>query len=310
MEHEKIKSIPIQTLASHCYETARLNIRLKLKITYLFLFSLYLFGWAFAILFFISGGIDSVTFCFIFSCIMFILGWWVIIQCNNSCKINSGDMYFKISSDGFEYTSIDEISGKLNHKEIFWHDVIKSCDSTSGCDVTFYNSGGKYNIEYLSFYISREFGVEEKVLIPVHEINKYKDSFYLISALLYNMATRPLPKLSFSEDVFYSFNVNPVDFTYKKKSLRRILANVMMGLILLIGTIIFFIGCMACSVYFSINILYLLPVMLTGTITLLMYSITLENKIPFLKLANGEYSILEYDRDGDIDNDKLQKLDY
>ncbi|MDJ0091481.1 hypothetical protein [Pantoea allii] len=309
MEHDK-KNLPIPKLVPNCFETDISKIKLNLKIKYSFLFSFYMCGWILVFLFFNSGKIDGMGFGLVFLCMMLFLGYWLIKQCNESFKINPGDIYFKISDDGFEYTTINDISGKLNHHKIFWQDVIKSYDSADDCDVTFYFIGEKHKTKYLSFYISKDIGTEERILIPVNEIKKYKYNFHLMSALLYNMATKPLPKLSFSEDVFYYFNVNPVNFAYKRKSITRVLAKVIIGLLLSLETMVVIIGCLACSLYFNINIFYLLPVMFIGITIAILYSTLLVNKVPFLKQADGDYSILEYERDHDINNENLKTVGY
>lgn len=299
MDHDKIKTLPIETHDPNYFEGYLLNMKTRFRIKYSILFPFYMCGWIMVFLFFSADMHSSSAFGFIFSFVMLLLGWWLITQFKNNLKINPRDIYFKVSSDGLEYTMINEFSGKINHRKVLWCDVVKSCDPADGYDIGFYRSGGKYSITYLFFYISKQLGADKKILIPVNEIMKYKNKFHLMSALLYNIATKPLLKLNFSEEIFYYFNVNPVNFSYKKKSIKRILARIVIGSIVLFECLAIIYGGSVSVTYYNISFFYIFPVIIIGILLSIASTVLLADNISFLKPAENDYNILNYKRNVD-----------
>lgn len=184
-------------------------------------------GWFFTIFSILYDSNDAyLPWGCLFFVVMSFLTYFVAAKFKKDFRVKKEELYFKVSHDSIEYTTINEMSGGIILRQILWDDVIKNPEHDLEADIYFYNNGYKNNTKNIVFYVSSQAGAFERVLIPVHIIKKLKDSWKIIRAILITASSLEHKDLIISEEVFYYFNINPETFKFRKKSMRRRLSDV------------------------------------------------------------------------------------
>lgn len=235
----------------------------------------------------------------IFSILFIFTDYFLYGYLRKNLKLKQSETYFNITEKGIFFSTYNDISGGVNSNEILWHDIIETHQGKN-CTVYFYKSGTKYSINYLSLETVDKNGDKKRNLIPIREINKFKNKWRIGRAILINLASLKSPDITFQEDVFYDFKVNPETFEFKKRDKRRMFVKF---ILLAFNCITIGASILACFLFsqnietdLSEKIIFSLIVIFifTSIIIALISSALLLEKVPFFKRSFPDHTGIRY----------------
>lgn len=279
-------------------EVNSINEKSGFKITSFLLLIFSFLGWMFAVFSTLMSSNDAyLPWGCVFFVIMSVLTYLVARKFKNDFCVKKGDLYFKVSHYGIEYTSINEMSGGVGLHEIRWADIATNSVHSTEADIHFYNNGYKNNTKNIVIYVSHQTGVVEQVLIPVHNIKKFKDSWKIIRAILINIASLDDPKLIIAEEVFYYFNINPETFEFRRKNIRRMFADIfVIGGGIAVGFVSVFCG-ISLGGWLKIDLKYsLIPALILGVAVAILFIYTLMTYSSFFINSYPKFIFIGYEK--------------
>lgn len=277
--------------------TSDVKVNIKLRSLLLLFFVVPI--WVMVVLMLVGG--KTFFWGCLFLIVAILLTYILIKKAKNDIKLKKGDLYIKVSSAGIEYTAIDEVSGDVIRHCLLWSDIVTSPQRGCNSDVHFLNNGYKNNTKNIVIYVSRQPGVVEEVLIPVHHIKIFRNFLEIFRSILINIALLPYPILTIDEEVFYYFNVNPETFRFCKKSIRRrfsdmfiIGGSLVTGILLVVGG--FYLG-----KGLNIEFKYLIIPSIIGGITVYFFmAINLAQYVSFFRNSYPKFTQVAYREDNNL----------
>lgn len=231
----------------------------------------------------------------LFFVILLLLTWMVVIKSRNDMKLRTGDLYFKVSSAGIEYSFMNEISGGVIQHCLLWSDIVTNPRRDCNSDIHLLYNGCKNSTINIVMYVSRQFGVVEEILIPVYQIRAFRRSWDIFRAILVKIALLPYPSLTIDEAVFYVLNIDPKTFRFRRKSIRRRLSNAFVAGVSLVISMLFAFGLFNIGYVLNINIDYLLPVCFVVAVVLSLFiAVGLVQYVRFFRNSYPRFSQVAY----------------
>lgn len=275
------------------------DVKANVKLRSLLLLFFVVPVWVMVLLMLVDG--DTFFWGCLFLIVAILLTYVLIKKTRNDIKLKKGELYFKVSHIGIEYTAMNEMSGGVIQYCLLWSDIVTSPRRGYNSDVHFLNNGYKNNTKNIVIYASRQSGVVKEILIPIHNIKIFRNYWEIYRSILINIALLQYPILTIDEEVFYYFNVNPETFRFRKKCIRRRFSDVFIIGGSLITGILLVVGGVHLDGVLNVDFKYLIIPSIIGGITVSFFmAISLAQYVSFFRNSYPKFTQIAYREDNNL----------